>query len=136
MKPKGWQIAGALLLLAVVALLIGWKLAHRDDSTPIASIAPEDARVLLFADPREAEATCGCGLIYRAVREAGANGVPVREVDPERELEIVQRHRVHVAPTVVILDENGREVRRHEGEAGETITAIRADLARLRGEAR
>lgn len=127
-----------ILAFVVVAFVfaLGWR-ETRDDSR--ASVEPEGAasadgaRVLLFADPREAEATCGCGLIFHAVREAAASGVATHEVDPERERALVTQYHVTVEPTVVFLDERGHETSRREGEAGETIAAIEAELGRMSG---
>lgn len=136
---RSWQITVLVAVAIAFVALMAWR-ESRDGSQP-AGIQPESGtetnaspRVLLFADPREAEATCGCGLIFHAVREAAASGLATREVDPERELELVAQHRVTVEPTVIFLDEEGHETSRWEGEAGETIAAIEAELARLNGE--
>jgi hypothetical protein len=123
-------LAGVAIAFVVLASL---------RETRPSSVVPEhgagDAspRVLLFADPREAEATCGCGLIFHAVREAAAAGVATREVDPERDRALVTQYRVTVEPTVIFLDESGHETSRREGEAGETIAAIETELGRMSG---
>lgn len=87
--------------------------------------------VLLFADPGEAGASCGCGQIIRLVRGAAGPGLRVREVDPGRDAGEAQRHHVRVQPTVVILDRGGRETERFEGEAQGALEGIRAALRRL-----
>lgn len=130
---RGWKVAALILVFVGLGAVIAWhETRSPPTSAPRLESAAEHARVLLFADPREAEATCGCGLIFHAVREAASGGVVVREVDPEHEAELVRAHRVAVEPTVIFLDESGRETARHEGESSETIAAIEADLARLR----
>lgn len=128
--------------IVVLALLIGGVLVAKSlQSRPVppasssaSAAAPEEqAQVLLFADPKEAEQSCGCGEIFRAVRAASTQGVRTREIDPERERELVRRYRVTVEPTVIFVDSTGRETSRREGESGNTISALRDDLARLAG---
>ncbi|MHB1845456.1 MAG: hypothetical protein ACYCWW_11550 [Deltaproteobacteria bacterium] len=87
--------------------------------------------VLLFADPGEAADSCGCGQIIRLVRAAGGRGVSVREVAPNGDPLLLKRYRVTVAPTVLLLDASGGVTARYEGEAPETIAAIRGALDRL-----
>lgn len=126
-------------VVVLVALVTGVFLAKSMKSQPgpeVSASAETSApaaqpQVLLFADPREAKESCGCGEIFRVVRTASTKGVHTREVDPEREREVVAQYRVTVEPTVIFVDGNGREVSRREGESGDTITALRADLARL-----
>lgn len=133
--------------IVVIAVLVGGVLLAKSmksqpvpgpvasgGATSTASLA--QPQVILFADPGEAEESCGCGQIFGAVRAAGARGVRTREVDPERERDVVREYRVTVEPTVIFLDANGREVSRREGESGDTIAAIRAELERLAGGSR
>lgn len=124
-----------VLALAIGGLLLAKSMQSRpgpaSDAGAIAQTSTAQPQVLLFADPREAEESCGCGEVFRAVRAATARGVRTREVDPERERDAVSRFRVTVEPTVIFVDAAGREVSRREGESGETIAALRDDLERL-----
>lgn len=133
---RSWQIVALVAVAVAFVALVAWRETYA--GAPASRIEPEDSavgrvhpRVLLFADPREAGASCGCGLIVHAVREAAAAGVATREVDPQRARDLVARYRVSVEPTVIFLDEQGHEVSRHEGEGGETIASIEAELDRL-----
>lgn len=130
--------------VVVLAVLVGGVLLAKSmKSQPVPASAASGAvtattsqaqpQVILFADSREAEESCGCGEIFRVVRAAGTHGVRTREVDPERERDVVVQYRVTVEPTVIFVDAAGREVSRREGESAETITALRADLERLSG---
>lgn len=130
-------------IVVLAALVVGVLLAKSMKSQPVpaaaasgtatATTSQAQPQVILFADPREAEESCGCGEIFRAVRAASARGVRTREVDPERERDVGSRYRVTVEPTVIFVDATGREVSRREGESGDTIAAIRAELDRLGG---
>lgn len=132
---KGTWIGLVVIAMLVGAVLLAKSTTSGPEPEPAASREADDARrqpeVILFADPREAGASCGCGEIFRAVRAAGARGVRTREVDPEREREVVRRYRVTVEPTVVFVDPTGRETARREGESADTIASLQADLDRL-----
>jgi hypothetical protein len=129
---RGW-----IGVTVIVAMAAGVLVVKQIRAASPASAAPEitaapaattQTQVLLFADQGMAEMTCGCGLVFRAVRGAAARGVSVREVDPERDQDLVKQHRVTVEPTVLVLDAQGRELRRHEGETPDVLAAIRGDL--------
>jgi hypothetical protein len=111
--------------------LVGYKALSRGSTTSAAAAQPAP-RVFLFADLREADRSCGCGEVIRAVRAAAARGVPVRENDdaPARE------HHVTVQPSVIIVDTAGRETARHEGESEMTIQALKKDLDAIRSDPR
>lgn len=123
---------GVVVVAALAAGVIFLKqqsdAASTHDRRPPSTAA---ATVLLFADPREAAASCGCGQIVRLVRSAATRGVQVRELDPARAEPEARRHRVRVQPTVVVLDREGREAGRFEGEGRRTIDAIRSALEKL-----
>jgi len=102
-------------------------------SGPTALAAAEVPRVLLFADPREADEVGGCGAIFRLVRSVGTEGIPVLEINPRASTELVRRHRVVVEPTVIVLDDSGAETVRFEGEDSTTIEAIGSALKHLTG---
>jgi hypothetical protein len=129
---RGW-IGVTVIVIMVAAVLVTKQIrassrapaAPEITATPAATTRPQ---VLLFADQGLAESTCGCGQVFRVVRGAAARGVSVREVDPEQDQDLVKQHRVTVEPTVVVLDAQGREIRRHEGETSDVLAAIRGDL--------
>ncbi|WP_428265855.1 TlpA family protein disulfide reductase [Haliangium sp.] len=131
----------AIVVAAVAVAIIAYK-EFGPRSPAAANPAPspgafaERARastgsVLLFADPREADDSCGCGQIIRLVRGARAHGVAVREVAPGSDTALEHEYRVTVVPTVLFLDSKGQVIARHEGEAGATIEAIRTRLDEL-----
>ncbi len=125
MKTK---LIGLLVILAAVGGVVAYKVATKSDdravaATPIAG----SPRVLLFADLGEADEDCGCGKIIRAVRGLAAKGVATRENDDE----LGRRYKVTTNPTVVVLDREGHEQTRYEGESKDTIAKLSADLDKL-----
>jgi hypothetical protein len=125
-------------VFAVLGLAIGivvYKQVSEPDVGPSAAATSgaEAPRVLLFADPREADEVCGCGDIFRLVRSAGTEGIPVLEIDPRGSAELIRKHRVVVEPTVIVLDTSGVETARFEGEDSTTIAAIGSALEHLTG---
>jgi hypothetical protein len=137
MKSK-W--IGLILICALATgVLLAKQLRGPQPASPAGNAvasAGSTALVLLFANPAEAESSCGCGEVFRAVRAAAARGVSVREVDPAQNRDLMKQHRVLVEPTVLVLDEQGRERRRHEGESSDVLAAIRTDLDGLSGSTR
>ena len=125
-----------LVVLAVVGLVTGIVI-YKQVSEPdvrlgaAATSAAEAPRVLLFADPHEADEIGGCGDIFRLVRKVGTEGVPVLEIDPRGSAQLARKHRVVVEPTVIVLDDGGAETARFEGEDSRTIEAILLALERL-----
>ena len=133
MKPR-WLPVLAVVLVA--GAIVAYKQFRQDPRERSSRVAPQSAAtsgpsVLLFADPREADSADSCAEIFRLVRRAGAQGIRVQELAPDKATEAARQHRVTVEPTVLILDASGREVARHEGESSETIAAIRSSLERL-----
>lgn len=133
MKPR-------VLLLTAVAVAVGGILAAKAGvftpraSTPTASVQATSATrtVLLFADPREADESCGCGQIIRAARDAaGKPGVAVKEYDARSSADEQARWHVAALPAVLVLDGDGKETARFEGEAEDTVTRLEATLAGL-----
>ena len=132
-----------LVAVAAAVTIVLW-LKPRAAHEPAAPDAPASASsssseltdtstVLLFADPREAEESCGCAEIIQLVR--GVKDVPniaVREVDSRYGGEDARRYAVRVSPSVVILDAAGEERARFEGESPAVIQALRAALDDLR----
>ncbi|MCA2979411.1 MAG: hypothetical protein INH37_14125 [Myxococcaceae bacterium] len=130
---RGWM--GLVVIFALAGAVLAAKaLREPAPAAPTAS-APvaASAQVWLFADPAEADSSCGCGEVFRAVRAAAARGVALREVDPQKDQVAVREHKVTVTPTVLVLDGQGREIGRHEGESSEVLAALRADLEHLQG---
>lgn len=133
------QIGTAAVAVAALALVLAkqpWRPTAANAQRPDARPGPHAptttaASVVLFADPREADAPCGCGDIIRAVREAAARGVSVREVAPGTAPELTTRYRVLVTPTVLVVGPRGEERARFEGESSATIEALRARLRAL-----
>ncbi|MDH3427644.1 MAG: hypothetical protein OEM23_04340 [Gemmatimonadota bacterium] len=106
-------IVGLLVVLAVALVLWLNPRTSTSGNPEVPDAALATTQVLLFADPREAESSCGCGQIIRMVREAGVPGVvAVQEFDPQRETEAVRNHAVRVAPTVIIAGGDGSCPRR------------------------
>jgi len=123
MKRK-W--VGAVLVFGGATGLIIWReLRH----SPAASPAPAGARLVLYADLSEVDEAAGCGAIIRGVRDAARLGVATEEIDARKPSDRLARYKQLVAPSVIFLDEAGREVKRYEGEAPDTVQAI---LERLR----
>jgi len=138
---QGW--IAALSVAALAAGVVAYKelgtpskLVRRAPTTSVGAGAARTGAgsVLLFADPSEAQSSCGCGQIIRLVREAVAHGVAVREVAPGADAALEREHRVTVVPTVLFLDAGGRVVARYEGETHETIAALRAGLDGLKAK--
>lgn len=117
-----------LLTLALAAGLIVVK-AH---ITPSADKESSSPAVVLVANLREADSPNDtCARIIQAVRAARSKGVSVAELMPNSDSALLKRHAVVVAPTVLILDKEGRELDRFEGESVATLDAIRAKLNQL-----
>lgn len=126
MKTKA---IGLLVILAAVGGVVAYKVATKSDDRAAASPAIAGSpRVLLFADLSEADEDCGCGKIIRAVRDVAAKGVATRENDDA----LGRMYKVTTNPTVVILDGQGHEQARYEGESKDTIAKLSADLDMLK----
>lgn len=116
-------------MLVLAGAVVAWREAYR---APAAGSTPaRSPRVVMLIDLSETEEAGGCGVIIHAVREAARRGIATEEIDARDSGTRTEHFRLLVAPAVLILDDGGREVRRFEGEAPETIKAIRDELARL-----
>jgi len=140
---KRTWIGLVVLALLVVGVFLAKSMLRTAPATgpaaseaPSGDVQPGQTQVMLFADPREAEASCGCGQIFRLVRAAGRRGVRTREIDPAGNRDLVRQYRVTVEPTVLFLDADGREIARREGESSDVIAALRSELEELAGERR
>ncbi len=125
---------GALAVALAAGAIIAAKAARQRPAEAAVVARRASPSVILVADPREADSECGCGQIIRRVREAKARGVDVQEIGPGEP--DAARYGVTVAPTVLILDANGRVSARREGESNDALAAISADLAALEGKKR
>lgn len=126
-----------LAVIAIVAVKTSARRAAAPSPTVVAAAVVPAAvasatrpSVVLVADPREADAQCPCGEIIRRVRAAKAHGVAIEELAPDSP-DAGRRYGVTVTPTVLFLDASGHVISRREGESGEILAAVTADLAKL-----
>lgn len=116
----------AVLVVGAATGLIIWRELRRSPTIPA---APAGARIVLYADLGEVDEAEGCGAIIRGVRDATRLGVAAEEIDSRMPSDRLARYKLLVAPSVIFLDESGREITRYEGEAPDTVRAI---LERIR----
>jgi hypothetical protein len=131
MSRKALAVAAVIVAAGAV---VGVKMARQRPAEAAVVARATAPAVILVADPREADSDCGCGKIIRRVREAKARGVTVEEIGPGDSA--AARYGVAVVPTVLVMSAEGRIVARREGESGETLAAVDADLAKLEGQKR
>ena len=125
-----------LLVLSVLVVAAGLIVVKRrvKESDAVAHVSP-DPTVILVADLSEAnEPHDNCAEIIRAVREAETAGIRVSELMPGQASSLLREHQIVVAPTVLILGKDGRELNRFEGEQTSTVIAIRNRLQELRSK--
>lgn len=122
----------AFLVLGSGAGLALWRHHHRLQPL-VQAPQPSQPAMILFADLREADSSCGCGEVIRAAREATHHGWGLRELEPGSPDPLVARFALKTSPTVVLLAPDGQEQARFEGEGAETLRDFRA---RLRASAR
>lgn len=121
-----------IFAMAAALVVVRQRTAPKDAKQEIA--APS---VVLVADLREADSPHDtCAEIIRAVREARSRGIRVAELMPNSDSALLKSHPIVVAPTVLILDKNGRELSRFEGESVSTLNAIRTRLNQIQGDSR
>ena len=124
------RLLAAILVLAAAAAIVAWREAARpyvgDSATPAAK-----PRVVLFADLSEENEEAGCGAIIRAVRDVAKRGVATEEIDAREPGDDAKKYRLLIAPAIIIFNADGREQRRFEGEASDTVRAIAAELRRV-----
>ncbi len=122
----------ALLSLVVV---FGCKGQPGDSgATTTQASAPDLAKptnLVMAINLGEEDEQGGCGDVIHAVRAAAKSGVRTREIDTRNKADMEaasKKYRIVVQPTVVLLDDADKEVKRFEGESTETITALKTDL--------
>jgi Flp pilus assembly protein TadD len=120
----------ALLSVAVLAC----KARSEPSTTTTQASATAKAKptsVVMAINLGEEDEEGGCGDVIHAVRAAAKKGVRTREIDTRNKADMEaasKKYRIVVQPTVVLLDDDDKEVRRHEGESKETISALKTDL--------
>ena len=127
---KRWFPVLAIALIAVA--LVSYKQLTKVPSATSTSFRQSAEKrsglsLLLVADPREASESDGCGQIVRMVRAAGVRGIALRELSPGAAPQIDSRYRVVVSPTVLVL-QDGKVLKRYQGESPETVQSVRAEL--------
>lgn len=120
--------------LGAVALAASAIIAYKTQFLPQAQAAnAAPPRVVLLAELSEADnAGDSCAEIIHLVRAARDRGIAVQELSPDSKSDLLARFHLLIVPTVLILDLNGREVSRYEGEGRNTVKALRTSLEQLR----
>lgn len=120
--------------LGAVALAASAIIAYKTQVLPQAQAANEaPPRVVLLAYPSEADfAGDSCAEIIHLVRATRGRGIAVQELSPDSKSDVFARYHLLIVPTVLILDLNGQEVSRYEGEGRNTVKALRTSLEQLR----
>ena len=122
---------GLIAVVLIAAAIIGYK-AHLSPEAQAAS-ATAPPRVLLVAELSEANAAGdSCAEIIHLVRAVHDRGIAVQELDSSSKSDLLARYHVLIIPTVLILDRNGKEVARYEGEGREMVKRLRTDLEQLK----
>lgn len=121
---------GLLAVTLIAVAIVAYRTSVSSESDTVSDDVP---RVLLVADLSEADKEGDrCAEIIQAVRRARDRGIVVQEHNPDSKSPLLSRYRVLTDPTVLILSQNGDVVSRHEGEAAQTVAAIRTQLEQLR----
>lgn len=128
MKMRWPGLILVLLLVVGIVFTKHFKSLHTEEPPQV-----EHPTVLIVADLNEAdEPNDVCADMIRAVRGAGQRGVPVKEMMPGADPQLLKRYHILTAPTVLIFDPNGKEAARFEGESKGTVEALRTRLAALK----
>lgn len=123
-----WIGLGAVVLAASAIIAYKTQLLHEAQAANAAS-----PRVVLLAEPSEADlAGDSCAEIIHLVRAARDRGIAVEEFSLVSKSDLLARYHLLIIPTVLILDPNGQEVSRYEGEGRNTVKALRTSLEQLR----
>lgn len=125
-----WPGVALAALLVVGILLLKNRTRHDVPPTALKGIPS----VIFVADPSEAnDSDDGCAAMFRAVRQAAKKGVAVAEVAPNSDSDLLRQYHVLTVPTVLVLDNAGKEIGRFEGEDAATVKAVQTRLAVLSG---
>lgn len=128
MQVKTFSLTAVVVIAAVI---IGIKI-HLAANTQAMNNSAKP-RVLLVANLAEAdEEGDACAEIIHLVRASHDRGIAVQEVDPRKKSPLISQFEVTVVPTVLILDANGKETSRLEGEGRDVIQKLRRELAQLK----
>lgn len=100
-------------------------------ATTVATAVAAPAKVVLIADLGEAGGTCGCAQMIRAARAAQGTTAQYEEHDARTDTDALTRFAVKEQPVVILLSSDGQELKRFEGEAPETVDAVKAALQQL-----
>ncbi len=117
-----------LLVVATIGITIWLKPQISAESggqlSEVEKVKAEN-KVLLFADPREAESSCGCAEVIKTARSTSSiQGVFFKEFDLTQNGNELKKYSVRVSPTIVILDKNNKEQMRFEGETRRVIKGL------------
>ena len=129
-------------LMAVVAICVAATVGCKSRSaeggtTSTQAGTTEKAKpttVVMAINLGEEDEEGGCGDVIHAVRAAAKKGVHTREIDTRNKADMEaasKKYRILVQPTVVLVDDADREVRRYEGETKETITSLKTELDQM-----
>ncbi len=120
------------VVLGSSVLVFGCKGETRATATQASTTEKaKPTNVVMAINLGEEDEEGGCGDVIHAVRAAAKQGVRTREIDTRNQADLdaaSKKYRILVQPTVVLLDDADKEVRRYEGESKETITALKTDL--------
>ena len=119
----------AVVLIAMSIIVVKERTHHTQTVVVHGSQLPT---VLLVADLSEANSEDNCARIIHDVRAAQARGISVEELNPNSPSNLLQRYKVLVIPTVLVLDKSGKVVSRYEGEDGQTTAAVHFALEQLK----
>lgn len=131
-----------VVILVLTAMLIGAVLWFKPSVVNTASSKNSRQentqirkRIILLADMREAGSSCGCAEMIEVARTAEKiTGVAFEEYDLQASKEMAHKLNVRVSPTILILNKEGAEEIRFEGEDLEVIESLKTALKNLGDE--
>ncbi|MGE5322019.1 MAG: hypothetical protein ACM3SW_04125 [Actinomycetota bacterium] len=124
------RVVGLATVLTIAIIIILAK-NYRTTIKGYSQSASSEPRVVLVATPAEASSFARCGEIIRVVRTAARHGVHVQELAPDSRSDIMDRYHVLETPTVLVLGADGSLRARFEGEAPETLAAVRLEMEHM-----
>lgn len=125
------RIAMSVIVVVIIVAVYGWKIwqQHTLDS-PITATAIAGPAVILFRGDNDP----GCQRIYQLVEAAAAqNEKRIRFVrqDWSDDNPLLKLYKIHFLPSVVFIDQHGREKLRVVGESPEVQQKLQQNLAQL-----